>query len=164
MKASVEAAGWKPLVATAQWLVPALVALAMTLSPVKAVARIYVFSDPASLQVNKDLGAWIGKQQTSPIRIMDLSLPLTYHADAQFAYFPYCSGDLALRYIDAMHVDYVVLRKQESFTRYYADWLANGIPDRRAERVQLPSIPGAEDFIVYRWRPASQGGTMPAGS
>jgi hypothetical protein len=45
---------------------------------------------------------------------MDLSLPLTYHANAQqHVYFPYATGDLALRYLDAARIDYVVLRRQE---------------------------------------------------
>jgi hypothetical protein len=82
---------------------------------------------------------------------MDLSLPLTYHAGAQFTYFPYCTGDLALRYLDAAQVDYVVLRRGEKFTRYYEEWLAHGIPDQRAEAVPLFSGAAADKFVVYRW-------------
>ena len=66
-------------------------------------------------------------------------------------YFPYCTGELALRYLDATRVDYVILRRSEKFTQYYEDWLEHGIPDRRAELVQLPSIAGVDRFTVYRW-------------
>jgi hypothetical protein len=83
---------------------------------------------------------------------MDLSLPLTYHAGAQqHLYFPYCAGDLALRYLDATQVDYVVLRRGAKFTKYYEDWLTRGIPDPRAELLQLPSVVGAEKLLIYRW-------------
>ena len=82
---------------------------------------------------------------------MDVSIPLAYHAGAQFTYFPYCTDDLALRYLDAAHVDYVILRRSEKFTQYYEDWLERGIPHHRAELVQLPSIAGVDKFTVYRW-------------
>jgi len=83
---------------------------------------------------------------------MDLSLPLSYHADAQqHVYFPYCTGDLALRYLDAAQVDYIVLRRGAKFTKYYEDWLTRGIPDPRAELLQLHSVAGADEFVIYEW-------------
>jgi len=82
---------------------------------------------------------------------MDLSIPLAYHAGAQFAYFPYCTGELALRYLDAVQVDYIILRRGERFTRYYEDWVTHGIPDHRAELQQVSSVPGSDKFVVFRW-------------
>jgi len=153
--ASSAAAGWKWLArpAISQALIPALLALGMILGSVRPVRRLYDFSDSAlPYQVDKKVGLWIKSQQNHPVRIMDLSIPLTFHADAQFTYFPYCSGDLALRFLDAAQVDYVIERKDQKFTRYYEDWLLNGIPDRRAELLDLSSIPGAADkFKIYRW-------------
>jgi hypothetical protein len=114
---------------------------------------VYVFADSAlPSRVDKEVGWWIGRQQDHSVKIMDLSIPLAYHASAQFTYFPYCTGDLALRYLDAAQVDYVILRRGEKFTQYYEEWLTHGIPDDRAELLQLPSVPGADKFVVFRWR------------
>ncbi len=154
MKASSAAAGWRVLArpAVSQYIVPALIGLAMIISSVNPVRRLYVFSDSARpSHVDKEVGLWIGRQQSRPARIMDVSIPLAYHAGAQFTYFPYCTGELALRYLDAAQVDYIVLRRGERFTQYYEDWLTHGIPDHRAELLQLSSVADADKFVVFRW-------------
>jgi hypothetical protein len=152
-KASAAAAGWRVLAGpmVSQCIIPGLIGLAIIIGSVKAVRRLSEFTDSApSRRVDKELGLWIGRQQNHPVRIMDIELPLAYHAGAQFSQFPYCTGDLALRYIDAVKVDYIVLRRGESFTKYYAEWNAQGIPDSRAELVPVP--PGADaQFVMYRW-------------
>jgi 4-amino-4-deoxy-L-arabinose transferase-like glycosyltransferase len=162
-RASCASAGWAALArpTLSQYIVAGLIGIAMIISPIKSVKRIYVFADSASDAVNKEVGMWLGQQQIRPIRIMDLSLPLTYHAGAQFAYFPYSTGDLALRYLDAARVDYLVLRHGEKFTRYYEEWLTNGIPDRRAERVQLPPVAGTDRFEVFRWHSGEAADSSP---
>lgn len=132
----------------------------MIVSPVKGVRRLYLFSDSAlPHRVDREIGVWIGRQQSRPARIMDLSIPLAYHAGAQFSYFPYCTGELALRYLDAVQVDYIVLRREEKFTQYYEEWLAHGIPDHRAELLQLSSVAGSDKFVVYRWHRGEFAGT-----
>ena len=153
-KASFSAAGWgrleRPIVS--QCIVPGLLGLALIASPIKAVGRIQVFVDSAlPSRVEKEVGRWINRQQDHPVRIMDTGIPLAFHAGAQFTYFPYCSGDLALQYVEAAQVDYIVLRRDQQFTQYYVDWLTHGIPDQRAERLELPSIAGANKFVVFRW-------------
>jgi 4-amino-4-deoxy-L-arabinose transferase-like glycosyltransferase len=153
-RASSATAGWRMLShpTVSQCVVPGLIGLVMIISPIKGVRRLYLFTDSApSTRVDKEVGLWVGRQQNHPVKIMDVSIPLAYHAGAQFTYFPYCTGDLALRYLDAAHVDYVILRRSERFTQYYEDWLEHGIPDRRAELVQLPSITGVDKFTLYRW-------------
>lgn len=152
--ASASAAGWtilaRPIIS--RCIVPSLIALAMLVGSISGVGKIYVFADSAlPSRVDKQLGVWIAAQSDRPVRIMDLALPLTYHANAQFEYFPYCTGPLALRYLEAKKVDYIILRRGEKFTQYYDEWLTNGIPDRRAERLQLPPVPGADRFVVFRW-------------
>jgi hypothetical protein len=155
VKATSAAAGWALLARpfASQCVIPGLIGLVMTISPVKAVRRHYLFTDSAPpTRVEKELGLWIGRQQNHRIRIMDLSIPLAFHANAQFfSYFPYCTGESAIRYLDAEQIDYVILRRGEHFTQYYEDWLARGIPDRRAELLQGSSVPGADKFVVYRW-------------
>jgi hypothetical protein len=153
-KASSEAAGWNwlgtPIVS--QGIVPGMLALAMILGTVSPVRRIYVFLDSARpTRVDKAVGEWIARQQNNPVRIMDLSIPLAFHADAQFSYFPYCTSDSALRYLDAAGVDYVVLRRGEKFTKYYEEWLNHGIPDHRAELLRLPALTGVDKFVIFRW-------------
>ncbi len=153
-KASSTAAGWsivaRPVVS--QCIVPVFIGLLLIVSPVKGVRRLSLFVDSAPpTLVDKEVGLWIGRQQDHAVRIIDLSIPLAFHADAQFTYFPYCTGDAALRYLEATQVDYVILRRDERFTKYYQEWLTHGIPDHRAELVQLSSVPGADKFVVYRW-------------
>jgi 4-amino-4-deoxy-L-arabinose transferase-like glycosyltransferase len=151
-RSSAAAAGWsvlaRPLVSS---IIPGLLGLAVIISPAKAVTRLGPFMGSATpSRIDKEVGLWIGQQQNRPVRIMDLQLPLAYHAGAQFSNFPYCSSELALQYLDAARVDYVVLRRGEDFTRYYRDWMTHGIPDHRAELLRLPSDADAK-FVVYRW-------------
>ena len=166
IKTSGAAARWKIVEnpAVSQWMLPGLLGLAMVLLPVRHVSALYAFSDSAPPnRIEKEVGQWIKSQQDWPVRIMDLSLPLTYHANAQqHVYFPYATGDLALRYLDAARIDYVVLRRQGRFTRYYEDWLTNGIPDPRAELLQLTSVAGAEKFVIYRWHRSEATASTPA--
>ena len=152
-KMSSAAAGWRWLTHVAfVWVIPGLIGFAMTMYPIRAVRALYEFTEGSpSTRVDKQVGLWIGQQQDGPVRIMDLTIPLAFHADAEFVYFPYCTGDLALRFLDAEKVDYVVLRRGEKYTHYYEDWLTKGIPDRRAELLDVPSGVNDGQFVVYRW-------------
>lgn len=153
--ASMQALGreWRVAAQTLQYAVPCLIGLATVLSPVKGVRRLAVFADSSvETRVDKEVGLWLGHRQSGPVKIIDLSIPLAFHADAQFTYYPYCDASMALHYLDSAHVDYVVLRRDEKFTKYYEDWIEHGIPDGRAEPVDLPSIPGADKFRIYHWR------------
>ncbi len=154
-KASSTAAGWRALASplVSEWLIPGMLGLAVVIYPIKAVRSEGLMREgaPAS-HVEKDLGLWIGQLQNCPVRIMDLGFGLrpAYYADAQWVNFPYCDAQSALRFLDAAQVDYVVLRRQKTFTYYYEDWLAHGIPDPRAELLKVP--PGLDaQFVVYRW-------------
>jgi hypothetical protein len=153
VNASIVATRWKwsGTCLILRYLVPVLMGLAMTISPLKAVRRLPLFVDSAApTRVDKEVGVWLGHQQNHPVKIIDLSIPLAFHAGAQFTYFPYCTSDKALRYLDAAQVDYVVLRRDEKFTKYYQDWVEHGIPNQRAELLQLP-VDGADKFVVFRW-------------
>ena len=156
-KASMSAAGWETLnrKPVYHWILPAFLALVTVTAPIKAVISNWEFSasGPAT-RIDKEVGLWLGSQQRNPIRVMDTSLPLSFHADAQrHVYFPYTSGELALHYLDAAKVDYIVLRRGEKYTKYYEEWMEKGIPSPRAELLR-PSVSGAEKFVVYRWHHA----------
>ena len=154
MKASCLAAGWTLAATPLQWIAPSILGFATILSPFKETTTLYEFDDSSpAFRIDKEVGQWIGRQQGRHVRIMDLTLPLSYHANAeQHVYFPYATGELALAYLDAAKVDYVVLRRGHKYTKYYEEWMAHGIPDARAERVQLSlPVPGADGFVVYKW-------------
>jgi 4-amino-4-deoxy-L-arabinose transferase-like glycosyltransferase len=155
MMASSAAAGRSVLALRilSEWVVPGLAGVVLFISPFKPVTSHWQFSDSApAYRIDKEVGVWLGGQQHRPSRIMDLSLPLSYHAGAQqHVYFPYATGELALRYLDVAEVDYVVLRRGHKFTRYYEEWLTHGVPDPRAEPLQLPSAAAADRFVIYRW-------------
>lgn len=153
VKESSAAVGWRILARpiVSQWTIPGLIGLAMIISPVSGARALYVFKESSvATRVDKELGFWIGHQQSGPVRIMDLRIPLAYHAGAQFSNFPYCTGNLALRYLDAARVDYIVLRRGETFTKYYDEWMTQGIPDSRAELIHVSTAADAQ-FVVYRW-------------
>jgi len=100
--------------------------------------------------VEKDVGQWIRQQQDDPVTIMDRDTSLAFHADAEFVWFPYCNGDVALRFLDDARVDYVILRRGATFTQYYEDWLKTGIPDSRAQLVYTSAGANPGEIVVYR--------------
>ncbi len=163
-RASLAAAGLRVLQYTilSSILGPGLLAIAMILTAVSGMRNVYNFAESApSTRVDREIGLWIGQQQNHSVKLMDLSIPLAYHAGATlFSYFPYCNGASALGYVEAAKVDYIILRRESRFTRYYQDWLEHGIPSDRAELLQLPSIPGAEKFVVYRWHHGDSQGSL----
>jgi len=153
MRSSFGAAGWRILArpVASELVIPSLFALAIILYPLKAVREPqFIFAEGSpSTRVEKDAGLWIARQQ-HPVRIMDLAIPLSFHANAEWVMFPYCDGDVALRFLDATRVDYIVLRRQMQFTKYYQQWVTQGIPDPRAELLHISSSADAE-FVIYRW-------------
>lgn len=152
-KASLAAAHW-PWISTAvlTCLLPGLFGLAVLIYPIRGIRGLYEFTEGSPVHgVVKDAGLWIKQQQNGPVTIMDRATPLAFHADAQFVYFPYCSGDLALRFLDAAKVDYVVLRRGEKFSQYYDDWLTRGIPDPRAQLVYTSKGANPGEIVIYRW-------------
>ena len=105
----------------------------------------------ASSRDIKEVGMWIRRQQDRRVKIMDLGTTPAFHADAEYVHFPYSNAETAIRFLDATKVDYVILRRAETFTDYYDDWLTNGIPDPRAKLVYASSGPNPGAFLVFKW-------------
>ena len=105
----------------------------------------------ASTRDIKEVGMWIRRQQDRRVKIMDLETPLAFYADAEYVHFPYSNAETATRFLDAAKVDYVILRRAQTFTDYYDDWLNNGIPDPRAKLVYVSSGPNPGAFLVFKW-------------
>jgi hypothetical protein len=101
----------------------------------------------------KQAGLWIRKQQDYPVMIMDFAANVAFHAGGRWIHFPYTTAGLALRFLDAAKVDYVVLREKGNSWAYYQDWFKNGIPNARAELVYVSSDPSPDTgrFKVFRW-------------
>jgi hypothetical protein len=165
-RASSAAAGWPALAGplVSEWVIPGLLGLAIVICPVHSVRGLWLMQEGApSSQVEKDVGLWIGhlqNLQNRPVKIMDLTLRPTFYADGQWVHFPYCDGKTALRFLNASKIDYVILRRNETFTHYYADWLEHGIPSPRAELLKLPPDLDAK-FIVYRWNRSDSSARTP---
>jgi hypothetical protein len=129
-----------------------MLALATVVYPIKGVRNCSSFTPSAPVNlVERDLGVWIRHRQEHPVRIMDIPLTVAYYANAEHVYFPFCNGETALRFLDAAQIDYVVLRRDQKFTQYYKDWLTHGIPDSRAESVDVSSVAHAQEFVIFRW-------------
>jgi 4-amino-4-deoxy-L-arabinose transferase-like glycosyltransferase len=156
-KRSAAAARWPRLnPVVPEWIFAGLIGSAVIIYPIKGVREVWEFAQGSpSTQIVKDVGQWIRQQQNRQVKIMDLSTPLAYHADAQYVHFPYCSGGSALRFLDSANVDYIVLRRGAlaygDETPYSEDWLAHGIPDARAQLVYRSSGEHGGEFQVFRW-------------
>jgi hypothetical protein len=108
-------------------------------------------------RVVENVGEWIRGQQDRPVTIMDFNTLLAFYAGGQWIHPPYANGDVALRFLDAARVDYVVLRPSSSFD-YYRDWYEHGIPSSRAELVRLWSDPYFNgELKIVRWHPTDGG-------
>jgi 4-amino-4-deoxy-L-arabinose transferase-like glycosyltransferase len=105
-------------------------------------------------RVVEEVAAWIRKQQNHPVKIMTRFTNLAFHAGAQWTHFPYTSPELALRFLVAAKVDYVVLLPSNTTNRwaYYQEWWEHGIPDSRAELVYVSNSRYPIVYKVYRWR------------
>jgi hypothetical protein len=108
--------------------------------------------ESASNRDVKEVGLWIKQQQSGRVKVMDVGTPLAFHANADYVHFPYSDSETAIRFIEAESVDYLVLRREATFTRYYDDWVASGIPDDRAILVHSSNGPQPGRLVVYRWK------------
>jgi hypothetical protein len=99
----------------------------------------------------KVAGQWLAQHSPRPKWVMDTSL-LTYYAGAGLMYLPYCSSNIALRYIAEKKPDFIVLlRDSRKSTPYLAQWFDEGIPDPRAKLIYDKGDRSRERVKVYRW-------------
>jgi dolichyl-phosphate-mannose-protein mannosyltransferase len=142
----------------AKWTVPgaALVSVILVAAfsyALQGTRSLFLFQEGSpTTQPVKDAAQWIHNQQNGPIKIMDVPTSLAFHANADYVPFPYCSGQLALRFLEKADVDYIVLRPGVQFTRYYLRWLNSGIPDARASLVYSNAAGNANGVLVFRWK------------
>ena len=120
-------------------------------------------------------GRWIAAQSSDQPWIMDSGLQVAYYAGGNFKSLPYASSDVALRYIEKHKPDFIVLHSVGAALPYVAEWLAEGIPDKRAVLVHTEDAAGVsaeplppkpswtwfDQIKVYRWIGNSSGGLRP---
>jgi hypothetical protein len=104
-------------------------------------------------RIVEEIGEWIRGQQNRPVTIMADGGQIAFHAGGQWIHPPYASGEVALRFLDAAKVDYVLLgEKDGNWSNYYRDWYERGIPSSRAELVYVSSDPYFNgDLKIFRW-------------
>lgn len=103
--------------------------------------------------VLKQAGEWLRQRAPGPKGIMDVSAPVPYYADGYLVGMPEAPAELALRYIDKVEPDFVVLWANYSDQRRYLhDWIEHGIPSPKAELVYTAGENTAKKLMIYRWR------------
>jgi 4-amino-4-deoxy-L-arabinose transferase-like glycosyltransferase len=103
--------------------------------------------------VVKRAGEWLKQQAPGPKKIMDVSSYVPYYADGSLAGLPEAPADLALRYIDKVNPDFVVLWADYAFRRrYIRDWIEHGIPSPKAELIYTAGEKEGKKLVIYKWR------------
>jgi hypothetical protein len=101
----------------------------------------------------KTAGEWLRDLSTEPIRLLDTSTIISFHANAAHFWLPYSDEKTALLYIDKRNINFVVVRKSDADSRpYMRDWVENGVPHPRAKLVySFDAGPGKRERVkIYQ--------------
>jgi hypothetical protein len=112
------------------------------------------FTDDSLTVAERIAGMRLGVSVPAGARILSISDQSVYYARGVWSMLPYAPDNaVALRYVERVAPDYVVLNREYAGERpYVVAWLEHGIPDRRAVLVQTIGAPGAPTLAVYRWQ------------
>ena len=130
-------------------------ALPLVALPLTAIAEIdELRQDLGDNHAQKEAGLWL---KTHPgaaaprLRIMDTSATAAYYAGGVLVPFPSASAAQALRFIEAQHVDVVILSSRAAGARsYLRDWIEHGYPERGAIEIHRERDPLGGQVVVYR--------------
>lgn len=101
---------------------------------------------------DRELGLGLRKiSETRGEGLMDGNPIAAFYAGRVLVPFPYCSSEEALQFIARHKVEFLVLRGRDTSRPYFADWLAHGVPDRRAVLVSRMKDRFGEPVLLYRW-------------
>jgi hypothetical protein len=101
-------------------------------------------------------GEWLRTISNGPIRILDSSAIISFHAKASLFWLPCCDEKTALRYIDKSAIDFIVVRDSSiESCPYLKKWVDDGITDRRWELIRTIEArrdggDGWEKIAIYR--------------
>jgi 4-amino-4-deoxy-L-arabinose transferase-like glycosyltransferase len=100
----------------------------------------------------KTAGVWLAQHAPGPKWVMDTSLIPAYYAGGNLMYLPFCSSDVAVRYIVKKRPNFIVLLEYpKNSLPYLAQWFDQGIPDKRAELIYDQGSGGHERIKIYHW-------------
>ncbi len=106
----------------------------------------------------KEAGLWLRNYRPGPKRIVCFATVPTYYAQGTLVGLPYAESSQALRYIDSENPDFIVLDAQ--YVGHFpevAAWMANRIPDERAQLVYELGTDPSRKIQIYRWESRSPG-------
>jgi len=102
----------------------------------------------------KEAGLWLrghspNQGEKGRVQILSSLGIVAFYAGGEYWPLPYAEGPTALRYLEKIAPDFVVL--ENSKRPYLRDWRMNGIPDRRAELIYRTGGAPENEVIVYAW-------------
>lgn len=98
---------------------------------------------------------WLAAEAGDAPLVASMTLTVPYYAGGTYAPLPYSDGAAALRYLAKQPLTHLALAEASCWRRPYAcDWLANGVPDARAQRVHETTQDGCR-VALYAWTPAA---------
>jgi 4-amino-4-deoxy-L-arabinose transferase-like glycosyltransferase len=102
----------------------------------------------------KEAGLWLrshfpNQGEKGRVQILSSLGVVAFYAAGEYWPLPYADGPTALRYLEIMAPDFVVL--ENSKRPYLHDWRMKGIPDHRAELIYRTGGAPENEVIVYAW-------------
>jgi 4-amino-4-deoxy-L-arabinose transferase-like glycosyltransferase len=127
-----------------------LVVLALSGMAFQAIGTVGEFSQSSQSSL-KQAGLWLRRYAPGPKLIMGTGTTVAYYAGGSLRYLPYANSALALRYIDKVSPNYVVL-EAVNLRPYIESWIKSGIPTARARQIYSGGE-GEDEVMIYEWRP-----------
>jgi hypothetical protein len=147
-RAAGRAWGWRDrLAAGFGTLIGIVTFAALVAGPALAAKRL--FQRGHAEQAIRMAGEWLRDNAAGPVRLLNSSTPLAFHAGAAHFWLPYCDEPTALRYIEQKQITHVVVRTADRSAVPYLDkWLGSGPPLAQAKVVYGFDMPG-ESIKIY---------------
>lgn len=98
----------------------------------------------------KEAGLWLRARSPGEKKIMDSWGGMPYYADGHYLPFPYTSPENALRYIEKVNPDYIVLWSEMVHMRpYISEWLERGIPSPSLREIYRKQRDSGGTLVIY---------------
>ncbi|HXA96414.1 MAG TPA: glycosyltransferase family 39 protein [Candidatus Dormibacteraeota bacterium] len=128
-----------------------LVILALSGIAFQTIGAVGEFSQ-ASQSSLRQAGLWLRDYAPGPKSIMGTGTTVAYYAGGTLRYLPYADSAIALRYIDRISPNFVVL-ESVNLRPYIESWVKSGIPTARA-RLIYSGGEGEDEVMIYEWQPS----------
>lgn len=115
-----------------------------------AIAAVPLFQKARAEQAVKTAGEWLRDNSPGPLRVLNSSTPMAFHARAQHFWLPYCEEETALRYIERKDVTHVVIQAADiGSVPYIEKWVKEGVPHPDARLVYSFEMSPGESVKIY---------------